>query len=61
MISHRGLLVISGNLTNVNNFVYSLPFNSTTQEIGSEYFPAANGVVVESPFFGSKINAINSF
>ena len=59
MISHRGLLVISGNLTNVNNVVYSLPFNSNTQEIGSEYFPAANGVVVESPF-GSKINAINS-
>ena len=59
MISHRGLLVISGNLTNVNNLVYSLPFNNSTQEIGSEYFPAANGVVVESPF-GSRINAINS-
>ena len=59
MISHRGLLVISGNLTNVNNVAYSLPFNTNTQEIGSEYFPAANGVIVESPF-GSKINAINS-
>lgn len=59
LISHRGLLILSGNLTNVNSVAYSLPFNSQTQEIGSEYFPIANSVVVESPF-GSSINAINS-
>ena len=54
----QGCLVIAGQRTNVNNIQYSMPFDLSTGEIGSEYFPSDdNGVVVESAF-GDKITAI---
>lgn len=59
LTDHRGLNVLSGNKNDVNNVYYSLPKNTQTFEIGSEYFPINNSVIVESPF-GGKINALES-
>ena len=54
----KNCLVVAGDIKNVNNVAYSLPNNSSTQEIGSEYFPDDdNSVIVDSPF-GDKITAI---
>tara|TARA_A100001037_G_scaffold305615_1_gene346497 strand:+ start:361 stop:3417 length:3057 start_codon:yes stop_codon:yes gene_type:complete len=54
----KNCLVTAGDPTNVNNIRYSLPKNTSTGEIGSEYFPDdENGLIIDSPF-GDKITAI---
>lgn len=59
IITHKGITVIAGNPKDVNAVNYSLSYNNQTGEIGSEYFPISNSIVVESPF-GGRINAIES-
>lgn len=54
----KNVLVLSGQVNNVNNLQYSLGTNFATGEIGSEYFPEDdNGVVIQSNF-GDRITAI---
>lgn len=54
----KNVLLISGQIDNVNNIQYSLATNFATGEIGSEYFPKDdNGIVIQSDF-GDSITGI---
>jgi hypothetical protein len=54
----KNCLVSAGNITNVNNVQYSLPKNTATGEIGSEYFPEDDNAIVVDSLFGDRVNAI---
>lgn len=57
---HKNCLVIAGQLGNVNNVQFSLPFNAITNEIGSEYFPDDNNAVVLDAYYGGGVTGIGS-
>lgn len=54
----KNCLVSAGNISNVNNVQYSLPKNTATGEIGSEYFPEDDNAIVVDSLFGDRVNAI---
>lgn len=54
----KNCLVSAGNIANVNNVQYSLPKNTSTGEIGSEYFPEDDNAIVVDSLFGDRVNAI---
>lgn len=56
----KDCLIISGQNTNVNNVQFSMGLNTTTGEIGSEYFPDDENAVVVNSSFGDKITSIAS-
>jgi len=54
----KNCLVSAGNINNVNNVTYSLPKNTSTGEIGSEYFPNDDNAAIVDSLFGDSITAI---
>jgi len=54
----KNCLVSAGNPKNTNNVTYSLPKNTSTGEIGSEYFPADDNAIIVDSLFGDKVTAI---
>lgn len=61
LTTFKNCLVISGQLENSNNVQYSLPFSTSTLEIGSEYFPSDDNAVIVESKEGDKITAAYAF
>lgn len=61
LATFKNCLVISGQYENANNVQYSLPFSTSTLEIGSEYFPSEDNAVIVESKEGNRITAMYPF
>lgn len=57
----KNCLVVSGQYENANNVQYSLPYSTSTLEIGSEYFPNDDNAVIVESKEGDRITALYPF